>query len=161
MPNESRSKSPSFLTLIGAPILVALLVGGTAPWWWSEVTGPDSTTTTTVTGPTTAPRPSETTTGRSPETDTTTTTVPPNTTTGGDVGECRVVIANPFATLYEETSRFSQEIMRIPAGTYSVLDHAVVEFVRDERWLLIDVDGQTGWIPDDTFDVERRIDCTF
>ncbi len=34
--SDSEKQSDSFLSKIIAPILIALFVGGTAPWWWSE-----------------------------------------------------------------------------------------------------------------------------
>lgn len=158
MARDPGARTPGITSQIIVAVFVALLAGGTAPWWWDAVTGSSSTTTSTTT--TTTARDGG---GRETTTTTaaTTTTDAETTTTSEPPGDCRVAIGNPLAVLYEEPDWFSQEIMQIPAGEYRVIEAKTVTFVNEERWLRIDVNGTPGWIPDDTWTVDARKDCSF
>jgi hypothetical protein len=86
---------------------------------------------------------------------------PTATAVSGPSGGCQVTIANPLATLMEEPDTFSQEIMRIPAGVYAVEAIENVSFGPEtQRWFRITVEGRTGFVRDDTFNIERKTgDC--
>jgi cytoskeletal protein RodZ len=73
---------------------------------------------------------------------------------------CVVTINNPVISLYEKPDRFSQEISRIPAGDYEVHQTTVTEHVSANRWLKIQVEGRTGWVPDDTHHIaDKTSEC--
>ncbi len=91
---------------------------------------------------------------------------PPITSLGGSTsppvslepGACVVTIVNPVVALYEKADRFSQEITGVDPGAYDVQQYVTVtSFLGDdERWLTIEVDGDGGWIPDDTFTIDAK-----
>lgn len=80
---------------------------------------------------------------------------------GVSVDGCVVTISNPLVSMREKPDRFSQEVIEVPAGDYPVLESADVERVGpSQRWFRIQVESRTGWIPDDTFTVDRKsADC--
>lgn len=70
---------------------------------------------------------------------------------------CVVTISNPLVSMHEEPDRFSQEVVRVPAGDYGVLESADVERLGpSQRWFRIQVDSRSGWIPDDSFTVDGK-----
>ena len=88
---------------------------------------------------------------------TTTSVTPTGPTTTVRPGACVVTIANALATLRERPERFSQEIMKIPPGVYTVARLQTVAFgPQNERWMMIQVGTRSGWIPDETFTIASK-----
>lgn len=133
-------------------IIAAVAVGGTAPWWWDgafgDGDGTDEVTTTTGADPGGTAASSVSTTASSVST---------TASTGQPPQGCRVQISNPFASIRESPRPTSQEIVRVPAGEYEVLDIAITSFAgTDQRWFQIDVPPRTGWIQDTTIFVSGK-----
>ncbi len=67
---------------------------------------------------------------------------------------CFVTIDNPLVSLNQDPDRFSLELRRVPTGDHIVIDSTIVTFgLNEERWLLIEVEGQQGWIEASGFNV--------
>ena len=143
----------SFLSKLGlaviAPVLVILLAGGSSPWWLPVIfpsSSPGPTAPGHSTGQTT-PRPTPRQTPRASGT----------LESSGPVGDCVITIENPLVDLHEDPEPFSQVIIRVPPGDYAVSDTAQVDFGGDQqRWLQITADGRTGWIEDNSFNVDGK-----
>jgi hypothetical protein len=72
---------------------------------------------------------------------------------------CQITIGNELAMLKEEPDTFSNTVMRIPAGTYPVEAIENVQFgPENQRWFRITVDGRTGFVRDDTFNIASKSD---
>lgn len=138
----SGSSKDNIVGQIAVAVVVALLVGGTAPWWWREVF------------PERADRPQPTQMPPQPPRST------PLTLPEGPVEQpngCVVTIANPLVALLSEPSRLSQQLLRVPPGEYSTSSYQVVQFAgKDQGWFEIEADGRTGWIADDVFTVDSK-----
>lgn len=135
-------KAPAWLFLVVIGVLL-MWFAGTRDWGGD---GPDPTTPPTVTE-TTDPPPRDTTVPTS-------STDPPNTSVLAT--DCEIGIGNPLASIRIEPDPFARELGRIPAGTYPVLEIRDVEFVNEQRWFLIEVDGQQGWIMDSTILIDSK-----
>ena len=74
---------------------------------------------------------------------------------------CVITTANPLATTHEEPDAFSQEVMRLPPGSYQVEDIRTTTFVNEpQRWFLVTVDTRSGWLQDTTFNIaSKSVDC--
>jgi hypothetical protein len=126
-------------------VVIALLVGGSAPWWWKEVFPPRQPPTTLQQPPTIPQQPP--------------TTLPPS---GGNSGEpaptgCVVTIANTLVALMSEPSRFSQQLVKVRPGEYTMLEYKVVKFgSQDQGWFQIEAEGRKGWIADDTWTIDSK-----
>ena len=82
---------------------------------------------------------------------------PTATPTPPDSSTCVITVTNPLVPLHEEPENFSQEIMTVPVGDYTVTDTANTDFAgKTERWLAITVEGRTGWIQDNTIIVASK-----
>ena len=137
---DDKGKSSVFGQIFVA-VVIALLVGGTAPWWWKEVF-PDSS-------PTQQP------TARPPQPD----PISPPADNSGEVtvSGCVVTIANPLVALMSEPSRFSQELVKVEPGEYSTLGYQIVEFAgSDQGWFQIEAEGRQGWIANDTWTISSK-----
>jgi hypothetical protein len=109
-----------------------------------------------------APTPTTTTQERGASTSSSAPTTEPSTTSqtfatttssggGSDLTGCTATISNPFASIRTEPDPLAQEIKRIPAGTYPVVDTASVPFAgKNMLFLKLNVDGDEGWIVYDT-----------
>lgn len=137
-------------------VVLALLVGGSAPWWWGEIgTGGGSTETTsstqvTMTTPTTSRTTNATrgTTGTN-DGDTSTESI--------DVADCRITIRNPLVTLREEPDPFGLEVGKVEPGTYAVEEAAIVDRgLGRERWFRISADGRSGWLADSSILIDSK-----
>ncbi|WP_131805507.1 hypothetical protein [Mycolicibacterium brisbanense] len=118
---------------------ITLLSGATAPWWWHEVfdrnggaTTQNSSATTVAQAKTSEPVPA---------------------------GGCAVTVANPLVMLRETPDPFGQESVKVAAGTYKVSDIAETPWAgAPQRWFRIDVGTRSGWIRDDSFNIDSRSD---
>ena len=141
----------SFLSKLGlaviAPVLVILLAGGSSPWWLPVIfpsSSPGPTAPSHSTGQTT-PRP------------TPRQTLGGTTESSGPIGDCVITIKNPLVDLHEDPEPFSQVITRVPEGDYAVSDTAQDDFAGgQQRWLQITADGRTGWIEDNTINIDAK-----
>lgn len=140
-------KAPAWLFLVVIGVLLVWFAGTRD---WSGDDGPDPTTAPTVTVATAPPI--------SEGTSAPTATAPPETVVPAE--GCVIGIGNPLASISVEPDPFARELGRVPAGTYSVLEIQDVEFVSVQRWFLIDVEGQQGWIMDSTILIDSKTpDC--
>lgn len=74
-----------------------------------------------------------------------------------DSSTCVITISNPLAPLHEEPENFSQEIMNVPVGDYTVTNTTNTDFAgQSERWLEITVQDRTGWVQDNTIIVASK-----
>jgi len=132
------------LAVIG-PVLVILLAGGSSPWWLPIVFPSASAGPSAPDGSTGPPTPSPTA-GESGTVE-----------TSGPIGDCVITIANPLVDLHEEPGPFTQVSIRVPPGEYAVSNTADVSFAGgQQRWLEITAEGRTGWIEDNTFNVDSK-----
>ena len=139
----------SFLSKLGlaviGPVLVILLAGGSSPWWLPIIfpsSSPEPNVPSHSTRQTT-PRPAP---GESGILESL-----------GPVGDCVVTIKNPFVDLHEDPEPFSQVIIQVPPGDYAVSDTAQADFAGGEqRWLEITAEARTGWIEDNTFNIDAK-----
>ncbi len=75
------------------------------------------------------------------------------------VAGCQVTVDNPLVTIFETPSKLGRQIMRIPAGVYTVSSIEITEPF-SERWFRISVADRDGWIKDSTFDIASKSpDC--
>jgi hypothetical protein len=72
-------------------------------------------------------------------------------------------INNPLVSLRDEPDPFALEIRRVPTGTHPVVDWTIASFGSvDQRWLMIQVESDRGWIEHSAiFVAETSGDCTF
>lgn len=91
-----------------------------------------------------------------PSTVATTLTTPPTQVTG-----CVITVSNPFATIHEEPDTFSQEVIRLPAGSYPVEEVRNTTFgPQRQRWFRVTANGRSGWLEDSTFNIaSKSADC--
>jgi hypothetical protein len=139
----------SFLAKLGlavvAPVLVLVLAGGSSPWWLPVIF------------PSSSPGPSVPSHSSGQTTPRQTPGASGTVESSGPVGDCVITIQNPFVDLHEDPEPFSQVIIRVPPGDYAVSDTAQGDFAGgQQRWLQITADGRTGWIEDNTFNVEDK-----
>jgi hypothetical protein len=139
----------SFLSKLGlaviAPVLVILLAGGSSPWWLPVIFPPSSP------GPS-APSHS---TGQATPRPTPRASGPFE--SSGPIGDCVITVTNTLVDLHEDPEPFSQVIMQVPPGDYAVSDTALDDFAGgQQRWLQITADGRTGWIEDNSFNVDAK-----
>lgn len=137
---HSRGK---ILTAIGVPVAITLLSGATVPWWWHEVfdnsggNGGSTAQNSSVAAPST----------------------PTKVTQPDLTGTCTVTVANPLVMLRETPEPFGQEFVKVAAGTYKVSDITNTSWAgAQQRWFKIDVGTRTGWIRDDSFNIDSRSD---
>ncbi len=77
-----------------------------------------------------------------------------------DKNTCEIYISNTLVVIYEKPQHFSQEIVKVPAGKYQVLDKTTTKWVnQDERWLKISVGKREGWIEDNTWTIREKSDA--
>jgi tetratricopeptide (TPR) repeat protein len=70
---------------------------------------------------------------------------------------CIVTIANTLVALMSEPSRFSQQLVKVRPGEYTMLEYKVVKFgSQDQGWFQIAAEGRTGWIADDTWTIDSK-----
>lgn len=139
----------SFLSKLGlaviGPVLVLMLAGGSSPWWLPVIFPPSS------------PGPSAPSESRGQTTPAQTSRASGSVESSGPVGDCVITIQNPFVDLHEDPAPFSQVIIRVPPGDYSVSDTAQDDFAGgQQRWLQITADGRTGWIEDTTINIDAK-----
>lgn len=74
---------------------------------------------------------------------------------------CVITTANPLATTHEEPDNFSQEVIRLPPGSYRVEDSRTTTFGPErQRWFLVTADTRSGWLHDTTFNIaSKSVDC--
>ncbi len=133
---HSRGK---IMAAIGVPVAITLLSGATVPWWWHEVFDRNGGATTQNSSATTGAQ------AKTPE------PVP--------AGGCAVTVANPLLMLRETPDPFGQESVKVAAGTYKVSDIAETPWAgAPQRWFRIDVGTRSGWIRDDSFNIDSRSD---
>lgn len=74
---------------------------------------------------------------------------------------CVITTTNPLATTHEKPDSFSQEVVRLPPGSYRVEDIRTTTFVNEpQRWFLVAADARSGWLEDTTFNIDSRsVDC--
>jgi hypothetical protein len=73
-----------------------------------------------------------------------------------DNGKCQIYIAHSLVALREQSDYSSQEMVKVPIGKYDVLD---TQQGSDLRWLKIRVGKREGWIPDNTWAIEKKSDA--
>jgi hypothetical protein len=139
----------SFLSKLGlaviGPVLVLLLAGGSSPWWLPIIF------------PQPSPGPSAPSESRGQATPAQTSGASGSVESSGPVGDCVITIQNPFVDLHEDPEPFSQVIIRVPPGDYAVFDTAQDDFAGgQQRWLQITADGRTGWIEDNTINIDAK-----
>lgn len=62
---------------------------------------------------------------------------------------CVVTIQKTLVSLLKEPQQFSRELSRVQPGKYTVIRVL-------DGWFEIQASGRTGWIPDDTWTIERK-----
>jgi hypothetical protein len=139
----------SFLSKLGlaviAPVLVILLAGGSSPWWLPVIF------------PSSSPRPTAPTHSTSQTTPRPTSGASGTLESSGPIGDCVITVKNPFVDLHEDPEPFSQVIIQVPPGDYAVSDTAQDDFAGgQQRWLQITAEARTGWIEDNSFNVEAK-----
>ena len=144
----------SFLSKLGlaviAPVLVVLLVGGSSPWWLQVIFPPSSPGPSAPSHSTSQTTPGQTTPRPTPGASMTIESL-------GPLGDCVVTIKNPFVDLHEDPDPFSQAIIQVPPGDYGVSATATGDFAGgQQRWLEITAEGRTGWIEDNTINIDAK-----
>ena len=139
----------SFLSKLGlavlAPVLVLVLAGGSSPWWLPVIFPSSSPGPSAPSESTGHPTPRQT----AGASGTFESSVP--------AGDCVITIKNPLVDLHEDPEPFSQVIIRVPPADYAVSDTAQDDFAGEEqRWLQITAEGRTGWIEDNSFNVDAK-----
>ena len=79
---------------------------------------------------------------------TTTTVLPP--------GSCFVTIGNGKAPLFVAPDPSSREMLTVPAGNYVVAAAQPQLSRAEQRWLLIEVGGVSGWVRDRSGTIDQR-----
>jgi hypothetical protein len=70
---------------------------------------------------------------------------------------CVVTITNPLVSLMSDPETFSQEIIRIDPGEYTVITSQNTTFGgTTQRWLKISADGRQGWIRDNGWTIAEK-----
>jgi hypothetical protein len=70
---------------------------------------------------------------------------------------CVVTIKNPLVPLRQEPDSFSLELRLVPVGDHVVTDSTTRTFAGNpRRWLEVVVDGQQGWVEDNTIFVAAK-----
>lgn len=174
MARQPGSGSP-ILQPIVVGVVIALLVGGSAPWWWDKVFPPET------------PGASATTDGSDSDSGSGTDLSIGNdiaedgfeeseeaadgdaalsgggdddtgtTEDGASSGACEIVIQNPLVTLHEEPDNFGLEVGGVAPGTYIVENVTTVTFANNpQRWFLITANGRSGWLQDSTILIDSK-----
>jgi hypothetical protein len=137
-------------------VVLALLVGGAAPWWLQYIIPPPGATptpTTPISSASIEPTPAS-----SP------TVIPSPTPTGtpsAPITGCVLTITNPFVSLHAEPDIQSEEIGDVPPGQYETSATAQTEFGgQAQRWFEITASSRTGWVLYDTIQIaSKSADC--
>ncbi len=149
---DSRSSGHNMVLNVAAAVVAAALVGG-APWWWPVVAGDGPSPTVAVpVAPSSDP-------SEGSATDTKAKVNPPvATTTREETAGCYVTIVHSLVTLNDKPETFSLEIRSVPPGDYPVRDWTITSFGGriEQRWLEIAVEGDVGWIQDDSWTLDAK-----
>ena len=157
MSDSDDHKRKSIFRQIIVSVIVALLVGSTAPWWWNEIFSSENESKTSGNQeqfdrePQVSDQPSGTDEGEER-----TTITEENSASG-----CVVTISNKLVSLMSDPDPFSTEITSVDPGEYETIDYTVVETGPGEQgWFKINVNGREGWIKNDTWTIESKTaDC--
>jgi hypothetical protein len=145
---DKARRPESLLSRLLVPIVVALVVGGSAPWWLTKVfdgTAASPGPVHSAGGPTAAPPVTQTGGNLPPPTDV------------GDLVNCVLEITFPFVSLRESPTFKSPEISSVPPGSYSSSQTSVVDFAgQDQRWFRITVGDRTGWVVYDSIQIASK-----
>ena len=70
---------------------------------------------------------------------------------------CVVTINRPFVSLMSEPAPFSQELIRVSSGEYTISDYVTRSFAGSAQgWFEITSGGRTGWVSNDTMTVDAK-----
>jgi hypothetical protein len=84
---------------------------------------------------------------------------PTLTNSGVPSTECVITIAQPLVSLKSEPDVFSQDLVRVPLGEYSMLEHRIVQTpLGEESWLQIQVGGRVGWVENNSWTINSKTD---
>jgi hypothetical protein len=145
-PRESLASR--ILVPVVVAVLIALLIGGSAPWWLKFIF-PDPTPTPsssfvvpTSIVPTFGPSVTE--------------SLSPSQPTLQLTG-CVLTITNPFVSMHESADIQSTETGDVPPGQYQTSNSTVVDFAgQSQRWFEITALGRTGWVMYNTIEIESK-----
>jgi hypothetical protein len=89
-------------------------------------------------------------------------TLPPFSVVASDPQTCVVRILSPLVSLQREPNYFSQRMVQVPPGDYTVLEQQVVNFVGiNDYWLKIQANDRTGWVFDDVSTINNKSPACF
>jgi len=130
-------------------IVIALLVGGSAPWWWGEIFPKDDSPTQP---PVVAPEQPFSPAGNDNEADDAAEEAPSG---------CVITVANPLVALKSEPDTFSQDLIAVPPGEYDMLNYNVQTDPggNEESWFQIEVDDRVGWVRNNIFSIAGKSDA--
>lgn len=81
----------------------------------------------------------------------------PNGPSTTSLEDCVVTVENELVSLKREPSPVSQGAAKVPPGDYDAEEYTTTQYAGTEMgFFRITVDGRTGWIADNTFDIESK-----